>query len=290
MGKIGRAGSRLLQSGIAAGFLALLSACASPGDLADDRAAKGQMARAVYNTSRFQIIGYSAIPGGSVRQLTVFIEGDGAPWRGGYPPRDPSPRGATGLELALNARKSAHPGEAIAYLARPCQFVRYQDVQNCRDDALWWTSHRFAPEVIQSMGEAVAGLVRRTAPARLRLVGHSGGGTVAALLAAHAGQPGFPLQKPVDRLVTMAATLDHEAWTRLHGFAPLTGSLNPPDFAAQLASVSQIHYVGGEDDLVPPFVAESYQRRVGGSDNRIELMPDEGHECCWARKTSTLLR
>ena len=113
------------------------------------------------------------------------------------------------------------------------------------------------------------------------LVGYSGGGTLAALLATR--------RQDVSRLVTVAGLLDHAAWTQALRISPLTGSLNPADEWAQLRQIPQVHYVGGKDRqtgklaLRPALEHPSPQVRV------IEL-PDFDHNCCWAEAWSRLVR
>ncbi|MCC6656833.1 MAG: alpha/beta hydrolase, partial [Rhodocyclaceae bacterium] len=52
--------------------------------------------------------------------LTIYIEGDGAPWPSPYhPPSDPTPRDPLALRLA-----DRDTAPQLAYLGRPCQ---YQD-------------------------------------------------------------------------------------------------------------------------------------------------------------------
>lgn len=124
-------------------------------------------------------------------KLTIYIEGDGFAWTSS----DPTPVSPTGLHLAL-----AQPEGNIAYLARPCQYVRCEQ--------RYWTSHRFAPEVIASANLALEALKKKFGAQCLVLVGYSGGGAVAALLAEQ--------RLDVVRLITIAGNLDHRAWTSHH--------------------------------------------------------------------------
>lgn len=189
--------------------------------------------------------------------LLVFLEGDGRAWRGRTSPSDdPTPVDDTVIQVM-----AAMDSPCAAYLARPCQY----GVPGRGCDPRYWTSHRFAPEVIAAMGQAVDGLKRATGHKSVVLIGYSGGGAVAALLAAR--------RRDVVGLVTLAGVLDHTAWTRHHGVSPLDGSLNPVDVAPALGNVPQLHLQGGADGTVPPETTEDFfaSLPVGSNVTRLTL-------------------
>ncbi len=213
----------------------------------------------------------SAYVPGSMAQsdtLTVYIEGDGLAWLSrSQPSNDPTPLNPIGLELAMR-----HPQGAAAYLARPCQYVEANDSANCR--RYFWTDGRFAPEVIEASNQAVGDLKQRSGATKLVLVGYSGGGAVAALVASR--------RKDVIRLVTVAGNLDHRRWTDVHHVPALKGSLNPADAWQALVTLPQLHLVGGRDEVVSHYVADSYISRFP-ADRRppVLILPDFDHVCCW---------
>lgn len=209
---------------------------------------------------------------GRAAVLAVYIEGDGAPWPNIYqPPRDPTP--IRPVALALAARD---PVPAVAYLGRPCQYLDDDRRTHCGVD--WWSSRRFAPEVLEAMDAALSRLRQRAGAQRLRLVGYSGGGVIAALLAMR--------RDDVAALVTVAAPLSLEDWTRLHDLSPLEGA---PDPLAQHTArpVDATHFAGGRDEVVPPAIVGDFVRRRGG---RLETIPDFDHDCCWVRDWPQLLQ
>jgi hypothetical protein len=209
--------------------------------------------------------------------LTVYIEGDGQAWlTESQASNDPTPRDALALELAIS-----QPVSRAVYLARPCQFVTGAARQNCRPT--YWTDRRFAPEVVASMDAAISQLKMQQQARRLRLVGYSGGGAIAALVAAR--------RPDVERLITVAGNLDHVAWTGLHHLSPLTGSLNPADFWQALGGVEQVHFLGGDDRIMPEQVAASYRQKFP-VDAPISLVPLKGfdHRCCWLKAWPELWR
>jgi pimeloyl-ACP methyl ester carboxylesterase len=200
--------------------------------------------------------------------LTVYLEGDGLAFLG---PRtvsaDPTPTDPLALRLAL-----AHPGGPVAYLARPCQ---YGMAPPCHP--AYWTSHRYAPEVVAGMDKAIDRIKARVGAERIILVGYSGGGALAVLIAAG--------RSDVSGLVTVAANLDTALWVRLQGLTPLSGSLDPAGAAGAVAALAQVHLVGGRDDVIPAQVGRAFLGRVEPR-GRARLLPVEGfgHVCCWAEE------
>lgn len=210
--------------------------------------------------------------------LLVYIEGDGHAWeRHDRLSVDPTPENPVGLRMALR-----DPAPAVLYVARPCQYADDKIRAGC--NPIYWSSHRYAEEVVAAVNAAIdwalnGGPEQTYSPAfkAVGLAGYSGGGTVAALVAAR--------RNDVAWLVTVAANLDHPTWTRLHGHSPLTGSLNPSDFATELRSIPQLHLVGADDDNVPVTVSNAYLERLGGSETiRVEVIAGFNHRCCWAQR------
>jgi len=207
--------------------------------------------------------------------LRIYIEGDGLAWIDGATPSfDPTPLDPLALRLALR-----DPAGAAVYLARPCQYVSGAERRGC--EAKYWTSHRFSPEVIDATNLAVDRLKARFGANRLVLVGYSGGGAVAALVAAG--------RHDVARLITVAGNLDHDAWTSDYRLSPLSGSLNPADAWQGLAGIPQTHYVGSKDRNVGEAVARAYAARFP-PDKRpaIIVVPEFDHHCCWVDRWPAL--
>jgi len=178
----------------------------------------------------------------------VYIEGDGFAWVSpSQPSLDPTPRKALGLRLA-----ALDPSPNLLYLARPCQFTK-RDPQCGISD---WTDGRFSEKVIRSMNEALTERIGSSSKG-VHLVGYSGGGAVAALLAVR--------RHDALSLRTVAGTLDSQKATQLHDATPLSDSLNPADVAASLKNVPQEHFIGMEDDIISRPVARSFAEHMGPS-------------------------
>lgn len=230
----------------------------------------GQLEKFRIATKRFDLVGFRRVllPG---QPLTVFIEGDGESWKSGYRPSDdPTPVSTTVLRIA-----TANPGSNTVYLARPCQFTGAKNgtARNCRP--YLWTLAPYSEEVVAAMDEALNKIKAQTGSFSLRLVGYSGGGAIATLLAAR--------RKDVVSLVTIAGLLDSAAFTSLHNVSPLNHSLDPLSVATKIAQLPQIHYAGGKDDIVPPMIAASFIRHMPPNNCAQQIViPDIGHHDDWA--------
>ncbi|MEC5386569.1 alpha/beta hydrolase [Uliginosibacterium sp. H3] len=206
------------------------------------------------------------------RPLTVYIEGDGLAWRTrNQPSDDPTPRRPVGLSLAA-ADRSAN----VVYLARPCQYIPLSASSSC--DVAYWTGKRFAPEVVAAMNDLVTHYMARTPGQRVDLVGYSGGGAIAVLLAAR--------RQDVASLRTVAGNLDHDAVNRFHRVSLMPDSLNPADVVANVANIPQIHFTGSDDTIVPPAITRGFVTKVGAcaQDKVIEGLSHEGAwDVLWPR-------
>ena len=200
--------------------------------------------------------------------LTVFIEGDGLAWISrSQPSSNPTPLDPVSLKLALAYE---HDG-GVAYLGRPCQFIPH-DEDRCLQK--YWTSHRFSEAVIAATNEAVTTLKTHYGASDIQLVGYSGGGAVATLVASR--------RDDVTRLVTLAGNLNTTAWTELHRISLLSGSLNPADAVSGLQDIQQIHFVGERDHIVPKQIADSFRFLFPQTaDIQVISVPDANHSCCW---------
>lgn len=223
--------------------------------------------RTALNAGQFSLISFAPQDMVQANTLTIYIEGDGLAWIDSSTPSfDPTPINPLALRLALR-----DPNPAVAYLARPCQYTLGSEQHDC--STRYWTSHRFAPEVIEASDLAVSQLKTRVGAQHIRLIGYSGGAAVAALVAAR--------RNDVAMLVTVAGNLDHFTWTKQHGVSPLSGSLNASDYWQTLQHVPQQHYVGGRDDNINPSIMQSYASKFRNPLPSITVIPSYTHNCCW---------
>ena len=184
--------------------------------------------------------------------VNIYIEGDGRAWLSKRTPSlDPTPNNPVTLKLAqLDNSKN------VIYLARPCQYSKTVDSSPCEQK--YWTTHRFSTEVIDAMNDALSDIKRRYQITGFNLIGFSGGGNVAVLLAAR--------RSDVLSIRTVAGNLDHELQSNIHNVSQIPSSLNAKNVAMNIKHIPQLHFIGGQDKIVPEQVYKSYKNSSGQSD------------------------
>jgi hypothetical protein len=203
--------------------------------------------------------------------LHVYLEGDGVPYTGHHSvARDPTSR--SGLMIGLMA---ADPSPSI-YIGRPCYLGLSTD-RAC--NAHYWTDCRFSPAVIGSMRKVLTDEIFKSGAKSVVLIGHSGGGAIAMLLAHEVTE--------VTAVITLAGNLDIDAWAKMHGYAPLTCSLNPAVRGPLPPRVTAIHLVGADDRVTPP---EFITRAAATTGGRVIVLPGFTHTCCWREQWPALLQ
>ena len=205
--------------------------------------------------------------------LWVFLEGDGQPWvdQGRRIARDPSPT----IPLAFDLFKASPV--ARAYLGRPCYFSHANDA-GC--DPSLWTSARYGEAAVASVAAALETLVQDNSSRRVILVGYSGGGTIAYLVA--------PRIAAVSAVVTIAGNLDIDAWTRAHRFLALSQSDNPATAPALDRRITQIAIVGSRDVNVPQSSLRAFLDRQ--QPQEVWIYDNHDHACCWRRDWPSILK
>jgi len=260
-----RRGNELCRRGrrraVAAGLsLLLLCACASPAEHFDATAHELGFAPQIVTG-----VGYRHVlfwkPGPTLSPLLhVYIDGDGTLTIAGYAVPDPTSRDPLTLRLM-----NLDPAPAVL-LGRPCYNGLAGDA-GCEPAV--WTTGRYADAVVTSMAAVVRGILAQGPYRRVAWFGHSGGGSLAMLLAARIPE--------TVAVVTVAANLDIDAWSDASGFGRLTGSLNPARQPPLPDSILQHHYAGQRDEVVPPSITALGVRRAAD----LTVVPDYDHRCCW---------
>ncbi len=208
------------------------------------------------------------------RMLTIYIEGDGASWFfRSIPPSNPTPYRSLVVAMAASDQS-----EYVLYLARPCQFIDLKTVREC-DESLW-TDGRFSTQVITLFNQAIDEILRSTPALKINLIGHSGGGTLATLIAAQ--------RSDVNCLVTLASPLDLSAWTQALAIASLLKSKNPADPNANLKQIRQTHFFGERDAVVSMESIGRYQNFPPHTD--FIMISGFDHQKFWVEHWPTLQR
>ena len=248
----------------------VMCGCASPAQNMDQHAAHLGYDRQLVSGTEFQHVVYfkqGLAPVGSI--LHVYIDGDGTPWLGRKnASSDPTPHVTLMLHLM-----SQDPVSSV-YLGRPC-YLGLSASNSCSQRL--WTSARYAKTVVESMTTALNNISREYSG--LVLIGYSGGGTLAMLMAEN-------LPK-AEAVITVAANLDTERWTAMHHQPALSESLNPAKRDALPSTISQFHFAGAQDQNVPPQLIQ--QAIAQQSQPSFKVYEGQDHSCCWGEVWSDIL-
>jgi pimeloyl-ACP methyl ester carboxylesterase len=196
--------------------------------------------------------------------LHVYLSGDGTPWIGRTRiSADPTPRKPIALRLMALDRNPR------LYLGRPC-YEGFSSSTGCHP--YFWTAGRYSEPVVASMVSALRHYIDDNGFEEVVLIGYSGGGVLAWLLAERVAE--------VRALVTIAANLDTDAWTSRHRYTPLHGSMNPAARRPLPDRIAQLHLVGSRDINVPPSLVRSALESARTQARVLTVASD--HSCCWA--------
>lgn len=247
-------------------FGAALSGCQSPQQALQELASGKDRQLEILSGQPFPLALVTPVTNPASTRIRVYLEGDGHAWAtSSQPSLDPSPR------QLLMARLAFDDPTPSLYLARPCQFV---SAPACRAEV--WTSRRFSEEVLASLDQALSQIKARYGNQDFELVGYSGGGALALLLAVR--------RDDIAQIQTLAGNLSPRQWAELLKLSPLTGSLEPLDFRERLLQVPQRHLVGSEDRVVPARLLERYRQALGpASCVQPVTVPGASHADGWTQ-------
>lgn len=256
-------GNTLVRSAFLLLCACILTACATPEKGVDLLAFEAGFDKKHLRGINFEHVVYEQIADlDKTRRLHVYIEGDGVPWIGGrHPSPDPTPLNPLALRMMAMDRAPA------IYLGRPCYFGLATSTNCSYHD---WTSGRYSAQVVASLLEVIQQYQQAYEIEKIILIGYSGGGTLATLIAPQL--PGRVF------LLTVSANLNTEMWTKVRGFSPLQGSLNPAAYPNRRGP-PQLHLAGGRDEIVPRAVTESYTSGLHPDEYRF--YDEFDHVCCW---------
>ena len=203
-----------------------------------------------------------AAPRTPIQIWHVYLEGDGhAVNVFGQPSADPTPPAPILLPaLAVDSAPAL-------YLGRPCYFDTADD--QCQPAR--WTLERYSADTVASLRAAAAAFV--PPQDRIILIGHSGGGTLALLLAAQLPQ--------TCAVITLAGNLDVGAWLKANDFTPLPNSLDPATQPPLLPSIAQWHFAGADDRVILPQWIQAVSAHQPNA--RYVRLPDTDHIRPWQR-------
>ena len=197
--------------------------------------------------------------------LKIYIEGDGFAWVDRYTlSSNPTPINPVALKLAIKDKS-----KNIAYIARPCQYI-----QNTNCSATYWADKRFSKEVINSINQAITQIKQQSKATHIELIGFSGGGAIVTLIAS--------IRDDIKHITTIAGNLNHKLLHQHHNIPDMIGSLNPIDISSKISHISQIHYVGEDDKVIPLKIAKSFKKASNNGQNiKIIIIPNATHTKGW---------
>jgi len=208
---------------------------------------------------------------------TIYIEGDGLDLLDKVKvSTNATPDYPMGLHLATRDL-----GDNVIYVARPCQYSALEDVHStCPPEFM--TSKRYGIEVMTAMNDVLDQLKNRHGLTGFNLVGYEGGATVAALLAAK--------RKDVLSLRTVAGILDTSVMAPESAAGVTLSSLNPKDFAKDLATLPQHHFFGEGDTKITPNMSAGFFQAMGQTScAQSSVIEDVDHKNGWVNRWPSLL-
>lgn len=262
-----------LKHCIIACLVMILVACATPAENFSATALEYGFQAQIIPGEKFQHQVYSNIlaRADQAEILHVYLDGDGSPWRNQYSvASDPTARNP--LMLALMQQDS----HAAILLGRPCYYGLQDDI-GCNESL--WTEKRYAAEIVASIQAALQYWLTQHTATKIVLIGYSGGGTLAALMA--------QTFRPLQAVVTFAANLDVDAWSLHHEYPVLSESLNPMRQPILAAEIQQLHFAGAMDNNVPSFIIQNYANKQNNA--QFISYPQVDHVCCWLDKWAEIL-
>ena len=236
---------------------------------ADTVAQAGNLVQQKIATDDFLLTTYQRFDATSDnKQMVVYIEGDGMAWIS----RDqlssnPTPVQPIALKLA-----SIDTNANVLYVARPCQYLWPQKMNRC--SSKYWSNKRGSEEVISSINQAISIVKQKQNISSIRLIGYSGGGGIAALIADR--------RADVSEFVSVSGNLNYKLFTQTHNLSPMNGSIDPITVANQIDSIPQIHYVGADDKIIPKQIALSFS-------DKVKVINNVSHDN-WPDKWAQILR
>lgn len=212
----------------------------------------------IIETTRFNLVTYQKINDDASKLAVIYIEGDGFAWKNKYTvSSNPTPNNPVALNLAITDMSPI-----VIYLARPCQFINVDEEAHCKPE--YWTSKRASEEVIESINVAIDSIKKELNINQLRLVGFSGGATIATILAAN--------RNDIIDLRTIAGNIDIDKFVEVHNVSPLAGSINPTDYADKLVKIPQLHVISTNDAIITSNITNSYLMQLQKFDSHLKCI------------------
>ncbi len=195
------------------------------------------------------------------QKVRIYIDGN-AKTTGFFGKKRPTVENPIAKELAL---KDPYP--YIIYLGRTCYYIE-QSV--CKP--ITWEKGKYMPEIIDEMKLSIERLQKKYRISEIELVGYDGGGTIALLLATRIRQ--IPV-----KVITIAGIVNTEHYALFHDEELPEGSLNPADESYLSARIPQVHYVGGQDQIMPIAFTKDFVKKLPKPVSaQVKAIPSATHD------------
>jgi len=234
--------------------------------LANDLAIKNSLIKKDISSNKFVFRTYGKFEDIN-KVMKIYIEGDGLAWINRRTiSSDPSPINPIALKFAS---KDTNPN--IFYISRPCQY-NLELNKNC--DKKYWTNERFSIEVVDSFNEIIDSLKKEFNFKDIEIIGFSGGAAIATLVASK--------RDDIKKITTIVGNLNHKLLHQIHNLTQTPESLNPINIAEKISHISQVHYIGGKDEIITIDIVNSFIKASKNSKNiKTILIKEASHTQAW---------
>ena len=177
------------------------------------------------------------------KDVVVYIEGDGLSWIDRFTPSsDPTPKNPLAFKLA-----KLDKNQNVIYLARPCQYVQSN---RCQKEI--WTKLQYSNEIMDNYFNILKEVKNKHS--KVHLVGYSGGSVIAMYLASIK-------ELDIKSVRTIAGNIKPNEFTQLLNISPYRTSLNLNSIEKNIQFISQSHFYGDKDKVIPQELHTNYQER-----------------------------
>jgi hypothetical protein len=198
------------------------------------------------------------------KNINIYIEGDGLSYIYGSVSDNPTPINPVGLKLFLK-----DTNRCKIYLSRPYQFIN-----NKKANKRLWSELRYSNLTVNFYINVLNEIKRKYNDKSFTLIGYSGGGTIAALIASK--------RNDIKKLILIASNLDLKKWYEIHYLKPSKYDLNPADFSKRLEKIKQIIIIGQNDKNVNYKVIKSYLSHFKNKKNiKVLIIQNMKHNDKW---------
>lgn len=196
--------------------------------------------------------------------VVIYIQGDGNAFRRFQVSSNPTPTSFIVPNFMYNDWSVNR-----IYISRPCMYHDLKSDPRCNYKV--WSLERYGENTVASINHAID-LLKPTKKQKIKLVGFSGGGAIAILIAAR--------RDDVISIKTIAANLSEKELTKDKGVTELTG-YDPIDFAKKVSNIPQLHLYGDEDKTIPTWVSENFVKAANSKCVKRRLVKDATHTEGW---------